>query len=236
MATTNLSASNLFTVPSLVAVITGGGTGIGLMMAKALAFNGAAKVYILGRRIEKLQEAAQLSPHGNIIPLQCDVTSKDALAAAATHIENETGFINLLIANSGTSGPMIGAMPQDPSLKQFKDFTWAWSADEFTNTFAVNNTAVFFTAIAFLELLDAGNRQGNVSGVSSQIIVTASIASFIRKVVSGFAYMSSKAGTASMTKSLSTMLAPYGIRCNGLAPGSQSYPFANLSKTLTKIR
>ena len=73
----NLQAATLFSVPSMVAVVTGGGTGIGLMVAKALALNGAAKVYILGRRLEKLEEAAKQSPHGNMIPLQCDVCIQD---------------------------------------------------------------------------------------------------------------------------------------------------------------
>lgn len=55
-----LTASSLFDTTGRVAVITGGGTGLGLMMAKALEANGA-KVYILGRRLEPLQEAAKQS-------------------------------------------------------------------------------------------------------------------------------------------------------------------------------
>jgi pyruvate/2-oxoglutarate dehydrogenase complex dihydrolipoamide dehydrogenase (E3) component len=54
----SLDAASLFGVKGLVAVITGGGTGIGLMMAKALEHNGA-KVYIIGRRLETLQTAAK---------------------------------------------------------------------------------------------------------------------------------------------------------------------------------
>lgn len=77
-----IKASQLFGVNGLVAVITGGGTGscrigtfssiklifisiiqgIGLMMANALAENGAARVYIVGRREEKLREAAKKYP------------------------------------------------------------------------------------------------------------------------------------------------------------------------------
>lgn len=53
-----LDASNLFSVNGLVAVVTGGGTGIGLMIARALEHNGA-KVYILGRREEVLKTAAR---------------------------------------------------------------------------------------------------------------------------------------------------------------------------------
>lgn len=53
----SLDVSNLFSVNGLVAVVTGGGTGIGLMIARALEHNGA-KVYILGRREEVLKTAA----------------------------------------------------------------------------------------------------------------------------------------------------------------------------------
>lgn len=53
-----LQNTEVFDVSDCVAVITGGGTGMGLMMAKALEANGA-KVYILGRRLETLQEAAK---------------------------------------------------------------------------------------------------------------------------------------------------------------------------------
>lgn len=54
----SLDASNLFSVNGLVVVVTGGGTGIGLMIARALEHNGA-KVYILGRREEVLKTAAK---------------------------------------------------------------------------------------------------------------------------------------------------------------------------------
>lgn len=47
------------------------------MMAKALAVNGAKKVYILGRRADALEKAA--SEHSAVVPLQCDITSKESL-------------------------------------------------------------------------------------------------------------------------------------------------------------
>ena len=54
----SLSISELFSVKDLVAVVTGGGTGIGLMIAKALEHNGAI-VYVLGRREDLLQNASK---------------------------------------------------------------------------------------------------------------------------------------------------------------------------------
>ena len=62
------SISDLFSVKGLVAVITGGGSGLGLYAARALEANGAT-VYIVGRREATLKEAAATAKHGNIIPL-----------------------------------------------------------------------------------------------------------------------------------------------------------------------
>jgi NAD(P)-dependent dehydrogenase (short-subunit alcohol dehydrogenase family) len=56
---------------------------------------------------------------------------------------------------------------------------------------------------------------------TSQIITVASIASFNRFVTAGLAYSATKAGAAMLGKSLATLLAPFGIRSNVIAPGSE---------------
>ena len=74
------------------------------MMARALALNGAHKVYIVGRRKDVLEKASQSVSTNNIIPLVGDVTSKEALASVVSTVQSEVGYINLLIANSGILG------------------------------------------------------------------------------------------------------------------------------------
>ncbi|KAF9775541.1 hypothetical protein IL306_006344 [Fusarium sp. DS 682] len=208
-------AGSLFKVDGLVAVITGGGTGIGLSIARTLAENGASKVYILGRRLEKLKEAAASSPHDNIIPIQADVTSKDDLERAVSQVTTEVGYINLLICNSGITGPGFITMRPDASPAEFKDYIWQnWTQEEFSKTSEVNVTAVLFTAIAFLELLHQGNKRGQPGDASSQIIVTASVASYMRRASLGFAYMLSKGAVNHMAKILSTQFVRYNIRVN----------------------
>ena len=214
----SLEAANLFNVKGLVAVITGGGTGIGLIMTKALALNGAHKVYIIGRRKEVLEAAAKESPHGNIIPLVGDVTSKETLQSIASHIEKEVGYINVLIANSGIGGPQSLSLNPQTSLQDFHSTLWNLSFDEYTQTFAVNTAAVFFCIVAFLKLLDAGNNKGNVEQ-KSQVIATSSIGGFNRRAKAGYAYGESKAATNHLMKQMATNLAPYGIRSNVIAPG-----------------
>ncbi len=221
----SLNASSLFAVPGLVAVITGGGSGIGLMMAKGLALNGAHKVYIVGRRKEVLEAAARESPHGNIIPMVGDATSKDSLESVVKHITKEIGYINVLIANSGILGPQVSTpITPQTSLEDFQATLWKLSNEEYTNTFHVNTSAVFFSVVAFLGLLDAGNKVKNVEP-QSQVIATSSIGGFNRDVPGGYPYGQSKAATIHMMKSLATNLAPYGIRSNCIAPGRRYYRF-----------
>jgi NAD(P)-dependent dehydrogenase (short-subunit alcohol dehydrogenase family) len=158
------------------------------MMAKALAINGAKKVYIIGRRLDKLEAAAKESQTGNIIPLQGDVTSKESLEKCAEHIRNEVGYINLIICNSGVTGPSHAVnMPADTSAKDLQKQVMSTPMDDFTQAFAVNVSGVYYTAFAFLDLLEEGNKEGNaLEGVMSQVLVTGSIAAYNRSVGAGF--------------------------------------------------
>ncbi|KAF2239502.1 NAD(P)-binding protein [Viridothelium virens] len=218
----NLERNSLFSVNGLVAVITGGGTGIGLMIAKALEANGAAKVYIIGRRKDVLESAASQGQHGNIIPIVGDVSSKESLQSVAARIKSEVGYVNLLVPNSGIGGPPNARdkVEAPPTLSEFVEQAWSDPMEEFTRTYAVNCTGVYYTVLAFLELLDAGNRKGNMGPeVKSQIITTSSIGSFNRNAVAGFAYCTSKAAVTHLMKQFATFFTKWSIRCNALAPG-----------------
>ncbi|KAE9963653.1 hypothetical protein BLS_009092 [Venturia inaequalis] len=217
----SIQIESLFSVKGVVAVITGGGTGIGLMMTKALALNGASKVYIIGRRLEKLEAAAKESPHNNIIPVQGDVTDKDSLQSIAERIRKETGYINLLICNSGISGPQAGVnMPKETSAKELAKMVLDTPMAEFNNVFAVNVTGVLYNAMAFLELLEEGNKPDKcLAGVKSQVLVTGSIAAYNRLVGAGLAYNTSKAAVTHLVKMLAGLLVEYSVRVNAIAPG-----------------
>ncbi|OAK94568.1 NAD(P)-binding protein [Phaeosphaeriaceae sp. SRC1lsM3a] len=214
----SISAESLFRVDGLVAVITGGGTGIGLMMAKALAENGAERVYIIGRREQPLKDAADEYPHC-IVPLVGDVTKQDDLKGMAETIKREVGYLNLLVANAGMSGPMLETLKPRHTLADFVEHAWASSMQDFNAVYELNCTAVYYTILAFLELLDEGNNKKTYGGGKSQVIATASTASFLRHPRAGFAYCSSKAGVVSMMKAFSTFCVPWGIRFNTLAAG-----------------
>ncbi|KAI5787641.1 hypothetical protein DFH27DRAFT_518186 [Peziza echinospora] len=217
-------AAKLFSAKGLVAVVTGGGTGLGLMMARALEHNGAEKVYILGRRKDILENAAKTNNnHGRIIPIVADVTSKESLQAAVDQITAETGYINLLIANSGVTGPLHNDLTNSPEkypdVASVRALLWD-NHDEtsWNQAYDVNITGAYLTTIAFLTLLDEGNKKKNVVQ-TSQVIAVSSIAGFMRMVSAGFAYNATKAGVTHLMKVLASVLVGYGIRVNILAPG-----------------
>ncbi|KAI8950301.1 short chain dehydrogenase [Xylaria longipes] len=234
-----LSAANLFNVKGLVAVVTGGGTGIGLMITKALVANGAAKVYILGRRLNKLQEAASSVGNPNVVPITCDVTSVDALKAAASQIEQDAGFVNLLVCNSGVSGP-FGKRPEpETTIDEFISANMAVPIEDYTNTFAVNTSAVWYTTMAFLKLLEAGNTCANVEQ-KSQVVAISSIGGFNKISTGGFAYGQSKAACTHLIKHLSVVLPQWDIRanliCPGLYPSEMSAPILAQSGPIVKSK
>lgn len=180
------------------------------MLAKALAQNGAAKVYIVGRRREVL-DAAAASAGPNVIPLQCDVTSKDSLKAAAEFIEKDSGYLNLLVCNSGTGGPQVQPLKPETSVEDWASQNFDVPFEAYVGTFATNSASVWYTTMAFLRLLDQGNKKGNVEQ-TSQVIVTSSISGFNKKAPGGWAYGQSKAAATLAVKQLSVALPQWNIR------------------------
>jgi NAD(P)-dependent dehydrogenase (short-subunit alcohol dehydrogenase family) len=201
------------------------------MMARALALNGASHVFILGRRLEPLESTASSIPTANIHPIQCDVTSKDSLSAAVKAITetHSVGAIDVLICNSGISGPGVGTVDAATNspipLPTLIENMWAPTFEGVTTTYSTNLTATHFTIAAFLPLLAASNSQRpNPPSTTNfrprpQIITTGSIGGFSRKALGNLSYGPSKAALMHFTKQLAVLLIPYDIRANSIAPG-----------------
>lgn len=99
----DLQAMSLFDVSHITAVVTGGATGIGLMITQSLQSNGA-KVYITGRREDVLQQSAKMysTGPGSIHPLAGDISKKDETIRLAKELESkEPNGIQLLVNNAG---------------------------------------------------------------------------------------------------------------------------------------
>ncbi|KAI9705791.1 MAG: hypothetical protein M1820_005039 [Bogoriella megaspora] len=216
------SIQSLFNVKNWVAVVTGGGTGLGLVTAKALAANGV-KVYVTGRRVEKLQAAEGNFPGGgSIIALPMDVTSKDSIREATAEVTAKEKYINLLVNNAGVSGINYGAsgMPKGDIKsisetmlinQEFEDWLWIYK---------VNVASYYFCSVAFLPLLRAASEQGFPEPGS--IINISSMSGITKESQNGqFSYNASKAATISLTEQLACDFKrpDIEIRVNTLAPG-----------------
>lgn len=78
------------------------------MLAKALAHNKAKRVYIIGRRKEKLDDAVEeIERPGVVVPLVGDITDQDCLKRLADVVKEREGYIDLLIPNAGTSTSVV---------------------------------------------------------------------------------------------------------------------------------
>ena len=161
--------------------------------------------------------------YSTVIPIPGDITSQSDLKAVASQIRNEVGYINVLIANAGMTGPMLKDLKPRPTLSDFVDYAWKTPMHGFTETYNLNCTALYYTVLAFLELLDEGNKS-RYQGGKSQVIATASTASFLRDPRAGYAYLSSKAAVISLIKCFATFCVPWGIRFNAFAAGCMYLP------------
>ncbi|BFZ62124.1 hypothetical protein YB2330_003203 [Saitoella coloradoensis] len=206
--------SNLFDVKGLKVLVIGGGTGIGLMIARALAVNGA-KVYITGRREDVLkssaeQHGAEAGVQGEIIPITGDVTDKTSIQALLDELKQKEEYLDILINNSGIAGPGIDntAKEATPLAKSM----WENDYDEALSVFKVNVLGYYFVSAAFIPLL-------NKSPNHPQIINITSNAAFGREAMAGILYSCTKAASTHLTKMLATHLSGTNIRVNAIAPG-----------------
>lgn len=179
-------------------------------MTKALVQNGAKRVYIAGRRLETLQTAAA-SLGANVIPVECDVTSQKSLQSAASFILADIGYLNLVVCNAGAGGPQTKPIDEETTLKEWADQNLAHDLSRYADTFTSNSASVWYTSMAFLELLDKGNKTGNLRQ-SSQIIMTTSTSGLYKKPPAGFAYSQSKAAAILAAKQLAIVLPKWNIR------------------------
>jgi NAD(P)-dependent dehydrogenase (short-subunit alcohol dehydrogenase family) len=189
-----------------IAVVTGGGSGLGEATARMLAGAGA-KVALLDIKINKAEQTA--SEIGGIA-LQCDVSSTDSAVAAFAAINSKLGVPRILVNCAGvaTAGRIVG---RDGPL----------DLDNFRRVIEINLIGTFNMMRLFAhgaqsaEPLDGGER-----GV---IINTASVAAFDGQIGQG-AYGASKAGVAGLTLPAARELARAGIRVMTIAPGIFSTP------------
>ena len=171
------------------ALVTGGGSGIGLAIAKQLVENGAV-VYILGRNKEKLDNAVTDSGK-EMIPIQCDITDWDGTREIVKNILP----IHLLVNNSGTAAGENVLELKEKSLDQVMN----------TNLKGAINLTQFVASD-----LIARNLPGRVVNVSSVLAG--------RAEENCISYCCSKAAMDMATKCFALELGPKNIRVNSVNP------------------
>ena len=181
-----------------VAVVTGGGRGIGKAIAKRLAEAGAS-VVIASRKIENLQATAAefATLPGTVVPIACHVGRLDQLENLVRETESRVGPIDILVNNSATN---IG---QGPSL----DVT-----DEMLDKMIEINikSALRLVRLTVPKMIER-ERGGSIINI-------ASIAG-LQPQPGGLLYSFTKAGLIMMTRSWAREFGPYGVRVNAIAPG-----------------
>jgi NAD(P)-dependent dehydrogenase (short-subunit alcohol dehydrogenase family) len=214
--------SNLFDVKGKVALVTGGGSGIGLMITQALAVNGA-KVYITGRTQEKLDRVVEShgkDAAGEIIPLTADVSDKDSIKSLFEKFSKSEQHLDILVNNAGiatgsTNTEAGSAQKLKEALFENESATFA----DWDDIYRTNVSSIFFMTTAFLPLLDAGSNK--TKGWSSAVLNITSISGLVKTSQHHPNYNASKAAAIHLNRMLANEIQENGlkIRVNGLAPG-----------------
>jgi NAD(P)-dependent dehydrogenase (short-subunit alcohol dehydrogenase family) len=181
-----------------VALVTGGGTGIGAAVARRLAAEGYA-VVVTGRRAAPIEEIAAAIDGLAVV---ADTGLVDDAERAVRETVERFGGLDALVCNAGIGG--------GGSLRDLDPATW----DDVLRT---NLTGAFLTCRAAIDHLAA--RRGSV--------VTISSVSGLRASPESLAYCASKAGLLMLTQCMAVDHGPEGVRVNCVAPGWVRTPMAD---------
>jgi len=186
-----------FGIAGQVALVTGASSGIGRHFAALLAAAGV-KVALAARRVERLAELAReiAAAGGQSLPIACDVTRSDDVAAAVAAAENELGPLTLLVNNAG----VVVSKP----LFEHTEADWDHVID-------TNLKGSWLMAREFAQHLVGLKRPGRIINISSVL--------GFRTIGRVPAYCAAKAGLTHLTHVLAMELARFGILVNALAPG-----------------
>ena len=182
-----------------VALVTGGGSGIGAAAARAFAAEGA-RVAVLGRTREKLDEVVEAiqKDGGEAMTVTADVSKYAEMEEAVRQVVDRWGRLDTVFANAGINGVWAPIDELEP--------------EEWEKTISINLSGTFYTIKAAVPHL---KRQGG------SVVVTSSVNGTRMFSNSGAsAYATTKAGQVALTQMLSLELAKHRIRVNVICPGA----------------
>ena len=178
---------------SKVAIVTGGGSGLGFAIAEKFTQNGIQTI-IVGRDEEKLNNAkAKLGEHA--FAMSCDLSNLASIPAFVEKVIREFGQVDILVNNAG--------------INMKKDFTEV-TDEEFQAVLTTNLCSAFAISREVVKYMLAKG-SGNIIHISSMAAQYG-----LPKVI---AYSASKTAIDGMTRAMAVELSPRGIRVNAIAPG-----------------
>ena len=192
----------LFDLGGRVAIVTGGGSGIGRQMAQALAELGA-DVVLCARKPERCEAAAAELRDGlgvRALGLRCDVRDPAEVQEVVRRTREELGRVDVLVNNAGTTW---GAPPEEMPLEG-----WQKVVD-------VNLTGAFLCAQAVGRVLIEQGEGGRIVNIAS----VAGLAGAPAEVMDTIVYHATKGGLIAFTRDLAWKWARHGITVNAIAPG-----------------
>jgi NAD(P)-dependent dehydrogenase (short-subunit alcohol dehydrogenase family) len=195
-----MNVREMFDLNGKVAIVSGGGRGIGLKMAEGLAEVGA-NIVLCSRKAENCEKAAQdLGKLGvKTLAMACDVKSPASIQSVVDKTLEEFGRLDILVNNSGVTW---GASPENHSLE-------GW--EKVMNT---NLTGPFlFSQIAGRAMIR--QKSGSIINIASVM----GVIGMESDVADAIAYSASKGALITFTKDLAAKWAKHNIRVNAIAPG-----------------
>jgi NAD(P)-dependent dehydrogenase (short-subunit alcohol dehydrogenase family) len=192
--------SSLFSISGKVALVTGGGSGIGRMIAGTLVAEGA-RTYIVGRSEATLVETvAALTGPGECIALPGDLSTTEGVRVVAAALAAREERLDILVNNAGSM--------YDAPIAEFTEEGWDDVLD-------LNLKSVFFLSQALLPLL----RTAASPDSHAAIVNIGSIGGLRIGPKENYSYQAAKAALHHMTGSLGKRLAAENITVNAIAPG-----------------
>jgi NAD(P)-dependent dehydrogenase (short-subunit alcohol dehydrogenase family) len=195
--------ADLFSIEGKTALVTGGSSGLGLIMAKGLLENGV-RVIIASRSAEKCNQAlSELEAFGDVVAVAADVTNAEQRLKLVESVSERFGSLSILLNNAGANW---GA-----KLVDYPD-------DGFEKVVSTNLNGVFSLTRDCVDLLAAAGSAGDPARVINIGSMDGIHVPIVQRVPT-FAYSASKAALHHLTKALAVDLASKNITVNAIAPG-----------------